>query len=358
MTIITTKYLRPVRNTPKYLQVVEHLKKYIGSLAPGEKILSEPLLCERFQVSRNTIRDAIAMLANEKLLERKQGMGTFVTPSRSKNIQFLIYCNPDPFAQFFLNEVYKGAQEEIANYPHQLVVDIVDRGIEDVSAYVQKLKEQNVLGTILSGVFEEEFIVELNRFVPVVLIGKILPDKKIDAVTPDASEGMRMALQHLFDLGHRKIAYLSSVLHHQGYVERLEAYQRLFPLFCKKYRSKEKPLFKIGDYSEISKELTGRAHPPTAVICCSDTASFEFTKVAKEKGLKIPEDISIIALDDNGEAEKTVPQTTTVNVDKRDIGRKAVIRLLEITNNKDLIAKRITVKNTLIIRSSTGILKY
>ena len=71
-----------VQSTPRYVEIAEYLRGLIADAAPGDRLPSDADLCERFDVSRMTARQAVTLLANEHLLERKRGSGTFVSARR------------------------------------------------------------------------------------------------------------------------------------------------------------------------------------------------------------------------------------------------------------------------------------
>ena len=67
---------------PRYVEIGEYLRSLVADAEPGDRLPSDAELCERFHVSRMTARQAVTMLANERLLERKRGSGTFVSNRR------------------------------------------------------------------------------------------------------------------------------------------------------------------------------------------------------------------------------------------------------------------------------------
>jgi GntR family transcriptional regulator len=71
-----------VQSTPRYVEIAEYLRGLIAEASPGDRLPSDADLCERFDVSRMTARQAVTLLANEHLLERKRGSGTFVSTRR------------------------------------------------------------------------------------------------------------------------------------------------------------------------------------------------------------------------------------------------------------------------------------
>jgi GntR family transcriptional regulator len=66
--------------TPRYLEIADYLRRLVAASRPGDRLPSEAELCERFGVSRMTVRQAVQLLANERLLVRRRGEGTFTAP--------------------------------------------------------------------------------------------------------------------------------------------------------------------------------------------------------------------------------------------------------------------------------------
>lgn len=69
-------------SSPRYLEIADYLRELVAAAEPGDRLPSDAELCERFGVSRMTARQAVMVLANEHLLKRKRGSGTFVSSSR------------------------------------------------------------------------------------------------------------------------------------------------------------------------------------------------------------------------------------------------------------------------------------
>lgn len=69
-------------SSPRYVEIADYLRTLIADAQPGERLPSDAELCERFGVSRMTARQAVMILANERLLERKRGSGTYVSGRR------------------------------------------------------------------------------------------------------------------------------------------------------------------------------------------------------------------------------------------------------------------------------------
>ena len=355
-------FKKTIISKPKYVQVAESLRKHIlkGKIKTDEQIPNELVLSKQFNVSRNTVRDAIALLISDKLLDRQRGRGTFVKefvlPVRRKTImQFLLYKVGNPFDSAFSNAVYTGVREKIKEHAdYELEIKELAESVPDTAAFVTALKARNVGGIILLGRFEEDLITACGGNVPLILTGKVLEDYQGCSVTPDNAAIMDMALAHLFELGHRRVCYLPSFLHHSGYQEKLDAFISLHAKYCERYGCGHEPLFEIGDYEDAMEKILRMDKGVTGVIASSDGGAVAALKVLKRHGFKVPEEVSLIALDDLGKAILADPPISVVDVDNEAIGRESVAALVAILEQKATGPRRITVPATLVVRESTA----
>lgn len=76
----------PLTRPPRYLEIADYLRRLVRDLGPGDRLPSDAELCERFAVSRMTARQAVQLLANERLLVRRRGDGTFVAPRTASRV--------------------------------------------------------------------------------------------------------------------------------------------------------------------------------------------------------------------------------------------------------------------------------
>ncbi|HEY5583191.1 MAG TPA: substrate-binding domain-containing protein [Ruminiclostridium sp.] len=108
-----------------------------------------------------------------------------------------------------------------------------------------------------------------------------------------------------------------------------------------------------GSYRDMKKHLEQKDIVlPTAFFADNDIIAFGAMRALKEKGIKIPQDISIIGFDDMPFCEITSPRLTTVRVFKQEMGSIAVKRLVDIIEKKDSTIQKIEISTELIIRDS------
>jgi DNA-binding LacI/PurR family transcriptional regulator len=165
--------------------------------------------------------------------------------------------------------------------------------------------------------------------------------------------GTRLAVEHLIDLGHRRIAYISGPHEWISASNRLSAYRHTLveaglPFFD--------PI--EGDWSAASGYAAGRALPAesrfTAVVVANDQMGLGVLRAFNEMGIRVPEDISVVGFDDIPESEFMIPPLTTVRLDFAEQGRFAVETLVATIEGHAAPIRPPAMSATLISRSSTA----
>lgn len=169
----------------------------------------------------------------------------------------------------------------------------------------------------------------------------------------------REATEYLYSLGHRKIAYLGSENVMMFSSERLSGYQLalmqhgipLRPEYCIEASGipldSNEPLHKMLDLEER----------PTAVVASDDILAVALERVCTARGLRIPEDISIVSFNNSLFARITSPELTSVDINSYQLGIEAASQLINHVENPNLLATKIIVPHSLIVRGSCRELK-
>ena len=100
--------------------------------------------------------------------------------------------------------------------------------------------------------------------------------------------------------------------------------------------------------------LLDEPDPPTAIFAFNDNTAIGAMRVARERGLRVPEDISIVGFDDSEQSAIVYPSLTTVRQPLAEMGRMAVSLLLRLLDNQRLEALHIELKTRLVVRESTA----
>ncbi|TYP74514.1 LacI family DNA-binding transcriptional regulator [Paenibacillus methanolicus] len=264
----------------------------------------------------------------------------------------------------FFPEVFWGSENEAREkgYTFFLCNSAGEYGRE--SEYLSILREKRVEGIIFVGgrinlancppeLVQE--VVDTAKGIPVVLVNGHLAKSQLHRVYTDEAAGAALAAQHVIDLGHREIAFIGGMEELTTTIQKVKAVKRKLEEHGLGLR-KDRLLF--GEFSitagrELMAKLLEQADRPTAVICVNDFTAIGAIKAATERGLRIPDDISIVGFDDSPLSTAVIPELTTVTQNTNELGKLAVERIYQINNG--LPAKRSTVlQPKLVVRQSTG----
>jgi len=178
----------------------------------------------------------------------------------------------------------------------------------------------------------------------------------IPAVTAANSSGAKQAIAHLLDHGHRRIGVITGPRSWNASNERLIGYHAalagagLVP---------DPQLEVEGDFEHETgyaggKKLLSLPDPPTAIFAFNDDMAVGALNAALQRGLRVPEDLSIVGFDDSVQAQNVSPKLTTVYQPLAEMGRMAVSLLTRILEGQRLEAVRVELGTRLIVRGTTG----
>jgi LacI family transcriptional regulator len=254
-------------------------------------------------------------------------------------------------------ERLRGVQYVLANSEYDLVIFSVDNP-EQRNAYFgdlsYKMRVDGMLIVSLPPNDEQAEYFSKSR-IPVVLIDAYHPE--LCCVVADDTEGGRMAAQHLTDLGHRKIAFLTDYLdtpfhpamkyRFLGYRSVLEEkgipFNPAYLIECERGRINSRAM---------ARTLLEMDDPPTAIFAASDTHAIGVLDAAKECGLKVPEQLSVIGYDNIPDSEYNC--LTTIDQNLYDSGAKGAHMLLDVLARQIISPEKQYVSLKLLRRNTTG----
>jgi DNA-binding LacI/PurR family transcriptional regulator len=189
---------------------------------------------------------------------------------------------------------------------------------------------------------------------PCVMVDASGDHPDVHAVDNDDYLGTRIGLQYLLSLGHRRIGLVGTPLNApfgrltwQGYVDAMgEADLSIEP-----------HLIATGDFSSESGIVAGdtllsRTPPPTAIFAVNDEMGLGVMRAAQRRGLRIPDDLSVAAMDDIPMTLLSDPPLTTVRVDRYGLGQRATEVLIGLVQKTYAGPVKVTLKPELVVRAS------
>jgi LacI family transcriptional regulator len=178
----------------------------------------------------------------------------------------------------------------------------------------------------------------------------------IPVVSAATSSGATQGARHLLDLGHRRIGVISGPEGWIASAERLRGYQAALAGagVLPDPRLVAYSNFRIDGGRQAAAGLLALPDPPTAIFAFNDAMAIGAMQVARERGLRMPDDLSVIGFDDTNEALIAVPALTTVRQPLAEMGRTAVSLLLRQLENHRFEPLRVELETKLVVRDSTG----
>lgn len=235
------------------------------------------------------------------------------------------------FANPFFNDVLAGMQK--AAFDDDITVIAMDSNYsrDRERSYIRNLSARRVTRLAIAPVGGAESITPLLELLlaetKIVLVNSsttVAGD--VTHVSPDAVSAVTQAFDHLWQLGHRRIAFLSAPPELMSDVDRFSTYQNL----CASHEAPLMPIFTPLDAASIVQnvEIAQRvAEPPTAIITNSDFSAHYVYIAAQRLGLTIGRDLSVVGHDDLDTSSLLSPPMTTLHVDRSRLGREVYRRL-------------------------------
>lgn len=356
---------------PLYKQLKKIIENQIksGEKKPVEMISSEKEFCAIHGISQITVRKAIFELVNEGVLYRIPGKGTFVaheehgTRASSKlktdNVGFVISREHDPiFSNTFYSYIFSGVEEESRAHGYNLIYQVLDEKLMfDPSAF-KLIADRKVDGLLLVGEMSHSFISNLKaKDIPVVLVDHFIDGSGLDSVVTDNLKGTSEMIKYLADLGHKQIGFLGSSLEHGSFMERFEGYKAALKKNHLEYNEDYVQTGLLWNGYGVMEKMFKLPKLPTAVFACNDLMAIRAMTAIHDKGLNVPDDISIAGFDDIDTGSQINPPLTTVRVQKEEMGKVGVRRLIQRIKNREKRAEKITLATELVVRKSCKAVK-
>jgi LacI family repressor for deo operon, udp, cdd, tsx, nupC, and nupG len=270
-----------------------------------------------------------------------------------------LVVSPYQHSGSFFNGVINAIDAELASAGYVMIAGSLDGPIEKARRLVDLVYARQIDGVIL--LVGSPPVVEgrslLDAGTPVVAICAPLARKDIPAATIDDEGCARQQLRHLYDLGHRRFAYVAGPADHYAQAMRWRGVQSE----AAARRIPADDLVRLpGDYTLASGALAARSYlelepRPTGVICCSDEMAIGFIKVVTKAGLRVPHDLSVVGFDGIPFAEYCEPSLTTIVQPRAALGAAGARALLRLIREPaTLRATRVELKAELRIGGSTG----
>ena len=257
----------------------------------------------------------------------------------------------------FFAEVIDGIEDAADGRDYRTIISTVDlrTRAEPEKRALDTLLELRVDGLILaSPMLRLDVISAVSGELPVVLVARHAASDRVDTVSNDDPKGARLVVDHLADLGHTRIAHIDGG-GGAGADERRHGYEVAMAERALGAHTRVVP----GSYTEDGGRrgvaaLMDTAEPPTAIFVANDLAALGALSALAQRGLRVPEDVSLVGYDNTSLSAVSQINLTTVDQPRPDMGRTAVTLVLERLSRRRQDARHVLIPPTLVVRGTTA----
>jgi DNA-binding LacI/PurR family transcriptional regulator len=297
--------------------------------------------------------------AIQELNFRPSSVARSMTSKRTHTAAMLISDVANPFYA----EVIHGVESQAFENGYDIFLCNTNYDADRGLAFIKSLIDKRVDGVlIMSSSMSDEWLTELtNNNIPLVSLDWAVKQssKNVNTIKVEYDPGIKEAVNHLYNLGHRQFAHISGPLS----LPTSQARRDSFLKALSQHEISEKDVIvvegnlEIGGGREAALRILNNAKMPTAIFAANDMTAIGAVTEFKSRGIRIPEDISIVGLDDIWLAKETEPPLTTVALPSREIGELAMRLLLNSLANeedgKGFLSASEVIQTALVIRKST-----
>jgi LacI family transcriptional regulator len=255
--------------------------------------------------------------------------------------------------------IVRGIEDRLTEAGYTALIVNTDNDADRERTQIAAMRARQVDGFIAATArLDHELLAEAGAGgTPLVLVNRSFEDGSVPAVTVDDREGIRLAVEHVAALGHRRIGHLAGPQNvstgHRRYLGFLEAMRTAGLEVPAGYVSFTAALTE-SEGTRASAELLELQPRVTAVVAGNDRLAIGCYDTLAAHGLSCPEDVSIVGFNDMPFVDRLRPPLTTVRVPQREIGTVAADLLLQQLSDPSQPAREILLEPALVIRASTG----
>lgn len=296
------------------------------------------------------LRREILQLADEMGYQNKKNKPD--APAKAYTLGIVISYRYIEKGQSFYWNLYERVLFYLAQTGHIGILEVVTDSAEQEQQIPRLVQEERVDGVIVMGNFSRAYRDMLAETgIPMVVLDAFDARYHRDSVISDGYYGMYTIVDYLLQMGHRDIVFVGSVNSTSSITDRYYGY-------CRAMReagvtvTDDRILPDRDSEGKVVISLDHLKKLPTAFACNCDITAYVLLNALKEKGIRVPEDVSIVGFDDYILAGLAVPALTTYAVDIDHMAKASAQQLIRRIQRPEMEVRRIVVSGKLVIRDS------
>lgn len=291
----------------------------------------------------------------ESMSYRRNPMAVGLKTSRSYTVGVIV---PDLTNPVF-PPIVRAVERTLGKEGYVTILADTDNSLDTERTILDSLRSRQVDGLLLATALLSDDIVKecLKHELPLVLVNRTVADESVTSVVTNDVYGIRLVVEHLITLGHRKIAYLGGPLNtstgksrREGFVAAMSAYRlkadSRIMIDCQSYTT-EAGLTACGSLLQSKRSFS-------AIVAANDMLALGCYAAVGAAGLKCPDDISVTGYNDMPFTEHFAPPLTTLRIPLTEIGVQAALLLLRQMRDPKATLPSVHLEPSLVVRGSTA----
>ena len=334
----------------RYMDIVTDIKEQVanGVLLPGSKIKSENELSEEYGLSRQTVRHSIAVLEEDGLVRRVKGSGTYIADNaltdrsnRKKVAVVTTYVN-----NYIFPQMIQHMEKVLADSGYMVQIYFTYNRISKEREILEGIIEADeVAGIIIEATKSNLPNPNLKYFekmkqmhIPVLFINTYYEELNIPHVSINDVQAGALATEHVIEKGHTKIGGVFKLDDGQG-AKRYFGFLETINKAGINISGNDIVWFDTVDIESpeniesLYERIHSRLGSRTAIVFYNDEVATKLMEAFRKHGIKVPDDISIIGIDDSVASTNEEDHITSIIFPTRDVADKAARNLLELIKN-------------------------
>lgn len=261
---------------------------------------------------------------------------------------------PHIFSNPFFGEALSGIYDYFSNRNYKIIIEVASPEFVKSKRYISLFREKSIDGMLYVGSTLADNYLECfdGEQYPFILVGSNFDNLNLSYVTGNNIEGGVLAANYLINMGHRKIGYITG---HFNVISARDRFQGFKTALKKNKISFDESLVANADFDEDTGYFAAKTllkKNVTAIFCGNDLMALGALEAAEEAGMKVPEDLCVIGMDNIRFSPYGKSRLTTVDYNVYEMGRVASEKLFSMIENKNTQQVKVVLPVSLIIRET------
>lgn len=266
--------------------------------------------------------------------------------------------SPKDFDPYF-SELLSGIANEAAEHGFDLLVSTCPPGPAETQAYQRLINSRRVDGMVVARPRWQDARLDLlqQKQFPFVVIGATNLPESVPAISEDAAEGARLAVEHLIEQGHERIALVNAAEELMFASDFFAGYRHAMTKANLPVKDNfiEHSDFSQKDGYRVAQTLLSRPTIPSAIVTADDIVALGVMAAAQDQGFQIGHDLAVTGYGDILLTQYSQPPLTTIHRPTYTLGQQACQMLVTLLRGDPLPQQHVTVKSSLVIRQSSDL---